>query len=160
VTLLVRGPSLDASMSQYPISELSRLRNVEVRTHAEVVDVESDTHLRALMVSSGDSVVRLSADALFICIGGAPRTEGSARVGLALDRSGYVRTGAEVSSSRGALYGWPLSRQPLPLETNRPGLFAAGDVRSGLTKRCPAAIGEGSMAVALIHQRLAEVGGE
>jgi thioredoxin reductase (NADPH) len=70
-----------------------------------------------------------------------------------------VRTGAELSSS-GALDGWGLSRQPLPLETNLPGLFAAGDVRSGSIKRCAAAIGEGSMAVALVHQRLAEIGGE
>jgi thioredoxin reductase (NADPH) len=81
-------------------------------------------------------------------------------VGLALDAAGYVRTGAELSAAAGALDGWPLSRQPLPLETNLPGLFAAGDVRSGSIKRCAAAIGEGSMAVALVHQRLAELGGE
>jgi thioredoxin reductase (NADPH) len=102
----------------------------------------------------------MSADALFVCIGGVPRTQGAANVGLALDGAGYVRTGAELISSAGALDGWPLSRQPLPLETNLPGLFAAGDVRSGSIKRCAAAIGEGSMAVALVHQRLAEVGGE
>ena len=106
------------------------------------------------------TTARLSADALFVCIGGVPRTQGAANVGLALDGAGFVRTGAELSSSPGALEGWPLSRQPLPLETNLPGLFAAGDVRSGSIKRCAAAIGEGSMAVALVHQRLAEVGGE
>src|SRR4029079_6631222 len=83
----------------------------------------------------------------------------AARAGLALDRAGYVRTGAGVSSTAGALDGWQLARQPLPLETNLPGLFAAGDVRSGSIKRCAAAIGEGSMAVALVHQRLAEIGG-
>jgi thioredoxin reductase (NADPH) len=71
-----------------------------------------------------------------------------------------VRTGTDFISSVGALDDWPLPRQPLPLETNLPGLFAAGDVRSGSIKRCAAAIGEGSMAVALVHQRLAEVGGE
>jgi thioredoxin reductase (NADPH) len=162
VTLLVRGSSLGASMSQYLSSQVSKLSNVEVRTNAEVVDLESDTHLRALIVSSGrDSVLsRLPVEALFVCIGGVPRTEGAAQAGLALDDSGYVRTGTEVSSSAGALDGWRLSRQPLPLETNLPGLFAAGDVRSGSIKRCAAAIGEGSMAVALVHQRLAEVGGE
>src|SRR5438874_9417333 len=160
VTLLVRGSSLEASMSQYLISQLSKLGNVEVRTNTEVVDLEADTRLRALMVSSRGSVTRLPADALFVCIGGAPRTNGAAQVGLALDSAGYVRTGAAVSSSAGALDGWPLSRQPLPLETNLPGLFAAGDVRSGSIKRCAAAIGEGSMAVALVHQRLAEIGGE
>lgn len=160
VTLLVRGRSLEASMSLYLISQLKQLGNVEVQTNTEVVGLESDTHLRALMISSGGTVARFPADVLFVCIGGVPRTQGAAAVGLALDGAGYVRTGAELSSSAGSLNGWPLSRQPLPLETNLPGLFAAGDVRSGSIKRCAAAIGEGSMAVALVHQRLAELGGE
>jgi len=160
VTLLVRGPSLETSMSQYLISQVKELGNVSVRTGTEVVGVESDTHLRALMVSSGGTVARLPTEALFVCIGGEPRNQGATKVGLALDGAGYLRTGAELSSSPGALDGWPLARQPLPLETNLPGLFVAGDVRSGSIKRCAAAIGEGSMAVALVHQRLAEVGGE
>ena len=160
VTLLVRGRSLESSMSQYLISQVTALGNVEVRTNTEVVSLEADTRLRALMVSSGGPVARLSADALFICIGGQPRTHGAANVGPALDDAGFVRTGAELRSSPHELDGWSLSRQPLPLETSLPGLFAAGDVRSGSIKRCAAAIGEGSMAVALVHQRLAEVGGE
>jgi thioredoxin reductase (NADPH) len=160
VTLLVRGRSLEASMSQYLISQVKELRNVEVQSNTEVVGLESDSRLRALMVSAGGTVARLPADSLFVCIGGVPRTQGAAAVGLALDGAGYMRTGADLSSSAGALDGWPLSRQPLPLETNLPGLFAAGDVRSGSTKRCAAAIGEGSMVVALVHQRLAELGGE
>jgi thioredoxin reductase (NADPH) len=160
VTLVVRGSSLDASMSQYLISQVSALGNVEIRTNTEVVGLESDSRLRGLKVSSAGSVERTPADALFVCIGGVPRTGGVAGVGLALDRAGYVRTGAEFNSSADALERWPLSRQPLPLETNLPGLFAAGDVRSASIKRCAAAIGEGSMAVALVHQRLAEAGGE
>lgn len=147
-------------MSQYLIRQIAKRDNVEVRTNTEVVDFESDAHLRALMISSAGSVSRLPVEALFICIGGEPRTKGAAQAGLALDGSGYVHTGAELSSSAGALHGWGQSRQPLPLETNLPGLFAAGDVRSGSIKRCAAAIGEGSMAVALVHQRLAEIGGE
>ena len=160
VTLLVRGPTLEASMSQYLIRQLTKLGNVEVRTNTQVVGLDSDGHLEALMVSADGSVARLPADSLFVCIGGVPRTMGAAQVGVALDGAGFVRTGAAVSSSADALGGWPLSRQPLPLETNMPGLFAAGDVRSGSIKRCAAAIGEGSMAVALVHQRLAEIGGE
>ena len=160
VTLLVRGSTLEASMSQYLVRQVEKLANVEVRTGSQVVGLESDGHLKALMVSSDGSVARLPADALFVCIGGVPRTQGAAQVGLALDAAGYVRTGAAVSSAADALGEWPLSRQPLPLETNLPGLFAAGDVRSGSIKRCAAAIGEGSMAVALVHQRLAEIGGE
>ncbi|HWD54513.1 MAG TPA: FAD-dependent oxidoreductase [Acidimicrobiales bacterium] len=158
VTLLVRGSSLEASMSQYLISQLRKLGNIDVRTNTEVVDLEADGQLRALALSSNRSVTRLPADALFICIGGVPRTKGAARVGVALDAAGYVRTGADFSSPAGAPDGWKLSRQPLPLETNLPGLFASGDIRSGSIKRCAAAIGEGSMAVALVHQRLAELG--
>jgi thioredoxin reductase (NADPH) len=81
-------------------------------------------------------------------------------VGLATDDAGYILTGADVIESLGALDKWPLARSPLPLETNLPGFFAAGDVRSGSIKRCSAAIGEGSMAVALVHRRLAELGAE
>jgi thioredoxin reductase (NADPH) len=160
VTLLVRGSSLEASMSQYLIRQVSKLGNVEVRTNTEIVDLESDGHLQALVLSSNGTLTRQPADALFVCIGGVPRTKGASRVGVALDPAGFVRTGLELISDAGALDGWALSRQPLPLETNLPGLFAAGDVRSGSVKRCAAAIGEGSMAVALVHQRLAEFGGE
>src|SRR6266566_5489242 len=100
VTLLVRGSSLEASMSQYLITQVGKLPNVEVRTNTEVVELEADQHLRALVVASGKGGVRsrLPIDALFVCIGGVPRTEGAAQLGLALDRAGYVRTGAEVSS--------------------------------------------------------------
>jgi thioredoxin reductase (NADPH) len=159
VTLLVRGRSLEASMSQYLINQVKELGNVDVQTNTEVVGVESDARLRSLTISSGGTVDRLSADALFVCIGGEPRTQG-APLGLALDDAGFVRTGAELNASADALDRWSLSRQPLPLESNLPGLFAAGDVRSGSIKRCAAAIGEGSMVVALVHQRLAELGGE
>ncbi len=160
VTLLVRGSSLEASMSQYLISQVRELANVEVRTDTEAVGLESDSYLQGLVISTGGAEARISVDALFVCIGGVPRTQGADDVGLAVDAAGYVRTGADLSSSTGALDGWPLSRPPLPLETNLPGLFAAGDVRSGSIKRCAAAIGEGSMVVSLVHQRLAELGGE
>ena len=131
-------------MSQYLIRQVKELGNVDVRTNTEVVGVGSDTHLRTLVVSSGGTDDRLSADALFVCIGGVPRPR-PRLVGLALDGAGYIRTGADLSSSAGALDGWPLSRQALPLETNLPGLFAAGDVRSRCsTKRSATAIGEGS----------------
>jgi thioredoxin reductase (NADPH) len=133
VTLLVRGSTLGASMSQYLVSKVSELENVDVRTGTEVVGLEADTRLRAVVLSSA---------------------------GLATDDAGYILTGADVTTSLGALDSWPLSRSPLPLETNQPGLFAAGDVRSGSIKRCSAAIGEGSMAVALVHRRLAELGAE
>jgi thioredoxin reductase (NADPH) len=162
VTLLVRGSTLSASMSQYLVSKVSELDNVDVRTGTEVVGLEADTRLRAVALSSHDEtgLTRLPLESLFVCIGGVPRTRRLATAGLATDAAGYILTGADVTASPGALDKWPLSRSPLPLETNRPGFFAAGDVRSGSIKRCSAAIGEGSMAVALVHRRLAELGAE
>src|SRR3954454_21503460 len=162
VTLLVRGASLSASMSQYLVSNVSELDNVEVLTGTDVVGVEADSRLRAVVLSSRGQpgLTRLPLESLFICIGGVPRTGGLATAGLATDDAGFILTGADVTASPGALDEWPLARSPLPLETSLPGYFAAGDVRSGSIKRCSAAIGEGSMAVALVHRRLAELGAE
>jgi thioredoxin reductase (NADPH) len=160
VTLLVRGRDLDASMSHYLIDQVTAIPNVDVRVRTEVVGVEADDRLRAILARSGDSTepVRLPVDALFICIGGAPRTDGADGIGLVTNTAGYLVTGSDVAHEPNS--DWQLPREPLPLETNRPGVFAAGDVRCGSVKRCAAAIGEGSMAVALIHRRLAEVGGD
>jgi thioredoxin reductase (NADPH) len=159
VTLLVRGHDLGASMSQYLIDQLSAIPNVDVRVRTQVASLEADDRLRAVMVRSGDSTepAPLPANALFICIGGTPRTDGAAGIGLATSPAGYLATGSDAADPGGS---WPLPREPLPLETNLPGVFAAGDVRCGSVKRCSAAIGEGSMAVALVHRRLAEVGGD
>ncbi|MDQ4130597.1 MAG: FAD-dependent oxidoreductase [Actinomycetota bacterium] len=160
VTLLVRGANLGGSMSQYLVDHILSLPNVDVRTRSQVVGVEAEGHLRELIVSSGDDpeARRLPADALFICIGGIPRTDGAAGLGLVTDDAGYLVTGIDLTGGGEAIDGWPLSRPPLPLETNLPGLFAAGDVRHGSIKRCAAAIGEGAMAVALVHRRLGETG--
>jgi thioredoxin reductase (NADPH) len=160
VTLLVRGPDLATSMSKYLIDAIMAIPNVEVRTGTQVAGVNAEGLLQeVLLMTSDGSSSSLRADALFICIGGEPRTDAVRGSGLAIDDAGYVPTGGELTSlSR--LEGWDLERQPLPLETNLPGLFAAGDVRRGSTKRCAAAVGEGSMSVALVHQRLAEIGGE
>jgi thioredoxin reductase (NADPH) len=159
VTLLVRGGDLGASMSQYLIDHLSAIPNVEVRVGTQVVGLEAGDRLHAVILRSPDSTdpVQLPADALFICIGGTPRTDGAAGIGLVSNAAGYLVTGSDAASDPGG--SWPLDREPLPLETNLPGVFAAGDVRCGSVKRCAAAIGEGSMAVSLIHRRLAEVGG-
>ena len=160
VTLLVRGRDLGASMSQYLIDQVTAIPNVEVRVNTQVAALEAGDRLRAVIVRSpaGTEPVQLPADALFICIGGTPRTGGAAGIGLATNTAGYLVTGSDAASDPGGR--WPLPREPLPLETNLPGVFAAGDVRCGSVKRCAAAIGEGSMAVALVHRRLAEVGGD
>ena len=160
VTLLVRGRDLGASMSQYLVDRITTIPNIQVLTRSEVAGLDSNGRLRGVVVRSGGSSepVRLGADALFVCIGGQPRTDGAVGLGLAVNDAGYLRTGSDVAADARA--SWSLAREPLPLETNRPGVFAAGDVRCGSVKRCAAAIGEGSMAVALVHRRLAEVDGD
>ena len=100
---------------------------------------------RALLVATGVEWRRLD-------------TSGIDRLLGAGDEGGYLMTGNDLAGDPELLGGWPLQRQPMPLETNLPGVFAAGDVRHGSVKRCSAAIGEGAMAVALVHRRLAEVG--
>jgi thioredoxin reductase (NADPH) len=160
VAVLVRGETLAASMSQYLIDQVSRVSNIVVRTGVQVVAAEGEGRLRELVLATdgGKLSERLPADALFIAIGGIPRTEAVGPLEIQRDDGGYLITGSDLVGAQGLLGGWPLQRQPLPLETNLPGLFAAGDVRHGSVKRCSAAIGEGAMAVALVHRRLAEVG--
>jgi thioredoxin reductase (NADPH) len=162
VTLLVRGPDLAASMSKYLINAIAQISNVDVRTGTQVVAVRADDRLREVLITSSESRAAqpLRADGLFICIGGQPRTGGADGPGLVTDDAGYVPTGNDLASFTQPVAAWDLPRQPLPLETSLPGFFAAGDVRRGSIKRCAAAVGEGSMSVALVHQRLAEVGGE
>jgi thioredoxin reductase (NADPH) len=98
------------------------------------------------------------AHALFICIGGQPHTNWCPREGVVTDAAGYILTGPDLLDAGRRPEGWPLDRDPLPLETSRAGLFAAGDVRHGSTKRVAGAVGEGSMAVVLAFRRLAELG--
>jgi thioredoxin reductase len=152
-----------SALPQYLIDQVSTIPNVDVRVRTQVAALEAGDRLRAVMMRSGDSTepVPLPADALFICIGGVPRTprtDGAAGIGLVTNTAEYLMTGSDAASDPGG--SWPLPREPLPLETNLPGVFAAGDVRCGSVKRCAAAIGEGTMAVALVHRRLAEVGGD
>jgi thioredoxin reductase (NADPH) len=114
VTLLVRGRDLGASMSQYLIDHLSGIPNVEVRVRAQVVGLEADDRLRAVIVPSGDrsEPAQMPADALFICIGGTPRTDGAAGIGLAANTANYLVTGGDGAGDPGG--SWPLPREPLP----------------------------------------------
>jgi thioredoxin reductase (NADPH) len=100
---------------------------------------------------------QLRAAALFLCIGGTPRTAWAGGAGVRVNQAGFVLTGSALLEDGRRPEGWPLDRDPLVLETTIPGLFAAGDLRSGSTKRVAAAVGEGAMAAALVHRRLEEL---
>ena len=151
VTMLVRGDSLARSMSHYLIEQIEALENVEVRTHAEAVAAEGDGRLRALRIRARDGTEAVEeVDACFVFIGAVPRTEWLAGV-VARDERGFILAGLDAKGD-----GWPLPRDPFPLETSVPGVLVAGDVRARSIKRVASAVGEGSMAVSLIHQYLAE----
>jgi thioredoxin reductase (NADPH) len=149
VTMLVRGDSLAKSMSHYLIEQIAALENVEVRTSSEAIAAEGeDGRLARVRIRTDGTETVETADACFIFIGAAPRTDWLEGV-LARDARGFILAGAEARE-----HGWPLAREPLPLETSVPGVFVAGDVRSRSIKRVASAVGEGSMAVSLIHEYL------
>jgi thioredoxin reductase (NADPH) len=151
VTMLVRGDSLTKSMSHYLIEQIEALPNVEVRTRSQAVAAEGDGRLRALRIRGADGAEAVEqVDACFVFIGAAPRTDWLAGV-VARDERGFILAGLDAKG-----HGWPLARDPFPLETSVPGVLVAGDVRARSIKRVASAVGEGSMAVSLIHHYLAE----
>jgi thioredoxin reductase (NADPH) len=151
VTMLVRGPSLEKSMSHYLIEQIAAQANIEVRTGAAALAAESEQgRLKCLRVSAQGGEETLQADACFVFIGASPRTDWLDGV-LARDERGFILAGRDAQAS-----GWPLKREPYVLETTVPGVFVAGDVRARSIKRVASAVGEGSMAVSLIHEYLVE----
>ena len=160
VTLVVRGAGLAASMSAYLARRIDAAANVHVRTHAEVASVDGDDWLRTvdLVDTRTGERERAGVHAVFVCIGGVPRTGWATQSGIVVDGGGYLVTGRDLFDPGldGGCDAWLIERDPYPLETSRPGLFAAGDVRHGSTKRVSAAVGEGAMAVGLFHRYLAE----
>jgi thioredoxin reductase (NADPH) len=149
VTMLVRGDSLAKSMSYYLIEQIEGVPNIEVRTRAEAIAAKGDDHLRKLTIRDQQGEREEEVDACFVFIGAAPRTDWLEGV-VARDSRGFILAGADAKGA-----GWPLQRDPYVLETSVPGVFVAGDVRSRSIKRVASAVGEGSMAVSLIHEYLA-----
>jgi thioredoxin reductase (NADPH) len=150
VTMLVRS-SLEKGMSAYLVEQLAALPNVDVREGAQAVAAEGDGRLERLRIAhDGDEAVE-DVDACFVFIGAAQRTDWLAGV-VERDERGFILAGPDARRD-----GWSLSRDPYLLETSVPGVFVAGDVRARSIKRVASAVGEGSMAVSLIHQYLADV---
>jgi thioredoxin reductase (NADPH) len=157
VTLLVRGPSLAASMSDYLIAQLEATRNVAIRYHAAVVGGrEADGCLAGLTLGDtradprGDEAEEVPAAGLFVLIGSVPRTAWLPDE-VMRDEAGFVRTGPDPADAAGMAQG----RARLPLETSMPGVFAVGDVRAGSIKRVATAVGDGATVIALLHGYLA-----
>jgi thioredoxin reductase (NADPH) len=152
---------LAKSMSAYLVERIVAHPLIDVRLRTQVESVsEEDGELAAVSVRDATGATeRLPARALFLCLGGTPRTGWASDVGVRVDPAGYVLTGPDLLDAGRRPADWPLARDPLALETSVPGLFAAGDVRHGSTKRVAGAVGDGAMATALVHRRLDELDG-
>jgi thioredoxin reductase (NADPH) len=160
VTLLVRSSSLAASMSEYLITEIEAAGNIEVQLNTRVVGGGGEGRLEHLVLEDSASGATQTArsSALFVLIGAEPRT-GWLSEDIARDRKGYVFTGQDLLREREEPEAWPLKRPPMMLETSVPGVLAAGDVRYGSVKRVASAVGEGAIAIPLIHSYLADFQG-
>jgi thioredoxin reductase (NADPH) len=158
VTMVVRGASLQATMSSYLIDRVEAAGNIEVRTLTSVAGVRGTKRLEAVELVREDSGERstLPAAALFVLIGSTPKS-GMAAGLVERDEAGFIVTGPDLLREGKRPKGWTLERDPFPLETSVPGVFAAGDVRHGSTKRVASAVGEGSAAVGMIHRYLQTV---
>ena len=152
VHLLVRGPGLESTMSAYLIEQVGELENVELHTLCQVRELHGTDHLERAVFEAPEGTLDLALSAVFVFIGQQPRTAWLKGVAACDDR-GFVLTGSDVTDG----HGWNLDREPGLLESSLPGVFAAGDVRHRSIKRIASAVGEGAMAVQLVHEYMAEL---
>ncbi|HZP64654.1 MAG TPA: FAD-dependent oxidoreductase [Terriglobales bacterium] len=153
-TMVVRDKSLKKTVSQYLVDRILSSPAVEVLTCTEVVALHGDNVLRAITLRNKDTGDEWIAETswLFLCLGGIPQTHWAEEVGIIRDEGGYLVTGPDLMRNGQPPQNWPVRRDPYYLETNMPGVFAAGDVRHNSIKRCASAVGEGAMAVSLVHR--------
>ena len=156
VTVVLREDRLTEFMSQYLADRIRTTPNIEVLLRTEVVALDGDRVLRAVTLRNNQTGEKWIVETcwLFLCLGGAPHTEWAAEVGIVRDDAGYLVTGPDLLRNGDRPPNWPLNRDPYYLETNVPGVFAAGDVRHGSVKRCATAVGEVAMAVTFVHRFL------
>jgi thioredoxin reductase (NADPH) len=155
VTLLVLGESLTAHMSQYLVEEIEATENIQVRLNTQVLDGGGQGRLEHLVLKDRASGLTetFPAAALFVLIGATPHTAWLPEE-VMRDERGYIITGNDLLRDGSPPEGWPLERAPMLLETSVPGVFAAGDVRCGSVKRVASAVGEGSIAIQMVHNYL------
>lgn len=158
VIMLVRGESLSLSMSQYLIDQIAATENIKVCTGCSVVEVKGEEHLEAIAIAHANTgqTETVSARSLFIFIGASPKTDWLDGV-IQRDAQGFIITGPDLVHNGKSPRGWNLERSPFLLETNIPGIFAAGDVRYGSIKRVASGVGEGSIAIQFVHRYLSNV---
>jgi thioredoxin reductase (NADPH) len=158
VALMVRGDSLEKSMSRYLIDQIEATENISVLVNTQVVAVEGGEHLERVSLrnsKSGETEQR-PADAIFVFIGAVPHSDLLKDI-VELDEAGYVLTGPDLIRDGRRPKNWRLARDPFLLETSVPGIFAAGDVRHGVVRRVASAVGQGAVAVSLVHKYLETV---
>ncbi len=151
VLLLIRGDDLNKNMSSYLVHRISQTPNIKVFCNTTIRRVAGNGHLDAVEIVDGKTgkMSRVETPAVFSFIGAVPRTDWLPAE-IERDAKGFVRTGASVAQSP----HWTLARHPFLLETSRPGVFAAGDVRADSVKRVASAVGEGAMSVQFVHEYL------
>jgi thioredoxin reductase (NADPH) len=158
VTMLVRGSSLAKSMSQYLIDQIEAMENIEVLLRTEVVEAIGEDRLEAITIVNKETGLTetLPAAAMFLFIGAVPHSELVAGV-VERNQAGFILTGPDLAQNGNRPKNWKLKRDPYLLETSVPGIFAAGDIRHGAVRRVASAVGQGAIAISLIHQHLKTV---
>ena len=157
VYMVIRRDSLSHTLSDYLVKRIKAIPNVEILYNSNVTELEGDNELRRIKITNNLDSTETWYDTskLFICIGGDPNTDWAIANNIVRCPSGYLVTGSDLFSHAAYKANWQLDRLPYHLETSRPGLFAAGDVRFNSVKRVASAVGEGAMAVTQVHQYLA-----
>jgi len=158
VTMLVRSDSLRKNMSRYLIDQIEQRGNIEVLVNTRLVSVTGGTHLETLKIEDtvNGATRTVPADAIFVFIGAAPHTNIVAGV-VERDEAGFILTGRDLFRAGRRPKNWRLQRDPFLMETSVPGIFAAGDVRHGAIRRVASAVGQGAVAVSLVHEYLETV---
>ena len=158
VTMIVRADSLGKAMSSYLVERIEAAPNIKVLTKTEINSVIGNEKIEKISLKNipDGKIWELDTSAVFIFIGAAPRTEILKEI-IETDEKGFILTGLDLLKKNNVIKGWTLDRDPFLLETNVPGIFAAGDIRSGSGKRVAAAVGEGSATISMVHKYLETV---